>query len=229
MTDVACPTCGHSFVVHDAHLNAIVDCPNCKLSLRIQDNITPERSPEASPRQRRFQHPTALSVRQTQSHAKSQPPRALDPALAVGGVVAIVLFGVVVYGVSQRSIRPTSTSPSGTYDSYSSPDSSVFPERRAGVTRDDVRQTLREMESNVPQTLKEMEDDLPDIMADLEREMMRDAHKFGLSPSDVRAQVRDIETGAREQIRGIEGDVRKEIRGMEDDVWQELQRVERGY
>jgi Zn-finger nucleic acid-binding protein len=84
--------------------------------------------------------------------------------------------------------------------------------------RSHVRQTLQDMEDNVPETLQEMEDSLPDVMADMEARMMEDAAKYGLSPSDVRAQLREIEAGAREQIRGMEDEVRDQIRGMEDEV-----------
>jgi hypothetical protein len=100
---------------------------------------------------------------------------------------------------------------------------SAMPSRANSTVRTRVRKTLREMEDNVPKTLKSMEDNLPEVMADMEKRMMQDAGKYGLSPSDVRAQLRDIEADARKQIRGMEGDVRSQIHGMEDDVVQSLQ------
>lgn len=156
----------------------------------------------------------------------TDPPRVPQLAVPIGSVIAIVILILAVYGLSTSSSSTDTSSPSPEYDSYSLPDSPLLPERRVGVTREDVRRTLREMESNVPKTLQEMEDSLPDTMADLEREMMRDAHKYGLSPSEVRAQLREIQSGTRDQIRGMEDDVKREIRNMEDDVLRELQRLE---
>ncbi|MHB8969716.1 MAG: cell envelope integrity protein TolA [Pirellulaceae bacterium] len=95
------------------------------------------------------------------------------------------------------------------------------------MIRSRVRQTLQEMEDNVPQTLQEMEGNLPDTMADMEARMMKDAAKYGLSPSDVRSQLRDIEAGARKHIRGMEDDVRAHIRGLEDEVVDSLRKSRR--
>lgn len=135
-----------------------------------------------------------------------------------GGLVALVILGASVFFATKSSSITPAVSKS----------SSWFPERRAGISRDDVRQTLREMEAEVPNTLREMERNLPSTMADLERGMMKDANKFGLSQSEVQSQLREIENGARQQIRGMESEVKQQIRGMEDDVMRELQRIERG-
>jgi ElaB/YqjD/DUF883 family membrane-anchored ribosome-binding protein len=105
----------------------------------------------------------------------------------------------------------------------------LFEESRMGVTRSDVRDTLRDAENRVPDTLRDIESRLPQRTADIEREMMRNASKYGLSASDVRAQVQAIESQARQQVRGMEGDVRRQIRNSEDDVWENLRRMERGY
>jgi hypothetical protein len=93
--------------------------------------------------------------------------------------------------------------------------------------RSHVRETISEMDKNVPNTLQEMEDNIPDIMADMEASMMKDAAKYGLSPSDIREQMREIEAGARGQIRESEDDVRAQIRGMEDEVVDSLQESRR--
>jgi hypothetical protein len=106
---------------------------------------------------------------------------------------------------------------------------SLFQETRAGVTREDVRQTLREMEDNVPDTLREMQANVPDVMRDMERQMMKDAHKYGLSHSEVRSQIRDIERQTRSNIWDMEDDVRQNIRDLEEPVWEQLRRIERGY
>ena len=101
--------------------------------------------------------------------------------------------------------------------SYSTP-----PFDSEAALRSRVKDTLQDMEDNVPQTLQSIEDNLPDVMADMEEQMMKDAAKYGLSPAEVRAQLRDIEAKAREQIRGMEDDVREQIRGMEDDMMDSL-------
>lgn len=59
-------------------------------------------------------------------------------------------------------------------------------------------------------------------MAEIERQMMQDASKYGLSPSEIRTQLRELEAGTRQEVRGMEDDVIREIRKMEDDVWREL-------
>ena len=96
------------------------------------------------------------------------------------------------------------------------------PPSTSNVSRDHVRKTLQEIEDNVPETLREMEAKLPDIMADMKQQMMRDAGKYGLSASEVREQLQEIEAAARGQIRGMESDVRQNIRDMEDGVLNEL-------
>jgi hypothetical protein len=101
----------------------------------------------------------------------------------------------------------------------------LIEESRAGVTRSDVRDQLREMERNVPSILDDMESHVPDMMADMEREMMRDAYKYGLSPSDVQAQIRSMEYESRQQIRDMKGDVRRQIRDLEEPTWEVLRKV----
>jgi len=108
----------------------------------------------------------------------------------------------------------------GTYSAAPTYSSSYFDSD--ATLRSRVRETLQDMEDNVPDTLESMEDSLPAVMADMEAQMMKDAAKYGLSPSEVRAQLREIEAGAREQIRGMEDDVRDQIRGMEDEVIESL-------
>jgi hypothetical protein len=93
---------------------------------------------------------------------------------------------------------------------------------RPAFTREQVRDTLREMEDNVPDTLREMESNVPDVIENMREHMIKDAEKYGLSKSDVELQLRDIEAAARDQIRGMESDVRKNIRNMEDDVLNQL-------
>ena len=104
----------------------------------------------------------------------------------------------------------------------------LFEESRLGITRSDIRDQLRGMERHVPDTLRDMESRLPQYSADLEREMMNNANKYGLSPAEIRAQMREIESQAREQIRGMDGDVRRQIRDLEEPTWEELRRIERG-
>jgi hypothetical protein len=106
---------------------------------------------------------------------------------------------------------------------------SLFEETRMGVTRDDVRCHLRNMENNVPSVLHDMESNVPDVMHRMESEMMSNAYKYGLSSSDVRAQLQEIEWQSRQQIRNMEPEVRQNIRSMEEPVWEDLRRLERGY
>ena len=78
-------------------------------------------------------------------------------------------------------------------------------------SREDVRRTLREMESRVPQTLSEIESNIPSTMAQIERQMLQDASKYGLSHDDVKAQLRDIEQAVRQQIKEMGPDVKRSI------------------
>lgn len=105
----------------------------------------------------------------------------------------------------------------------------LFEESRVGITRSDIRDVLGDMESRVPQVLRDTESRLPQVTADIEREMLKNAHKYGLSASDIRAQMNDLERQSREQIRGMDDDVRREIRAMEEPIWNDLRRIERGY
>ena len=63
---------------------------------------------------------------------------------------------------------------------------------------------------------------MPDTVREVERNMMRDAADYGLSPSDVSEQMQELEAETRREIRQMEPDVRQQIRGMEDGVWEEL-------
>jgi ElaB/YqjD/DUF883 family membrane-anchored ribosome-binding protein len=74
-----------------------------------------------------------------------------------------------------------------------------------------------------------MQANVPDVMRDMERQMMKDAHKYGLSHSEVRSQIRDIERQTRSNIWDMEDDVRQNIRDLEEPVWEQLRRIERGY
>ena len=98
----------------------------------------------------------------------------------------------------------------------------VVPRLTGTLTRDDVRATLREMEDNVPETLRDMEDNIPTVIADMESEMMKNAGEYGLSASDVRDQMQQVESSARQQIKDMEPEVRQQIRDMEDEVMRQL-------
>ena len=144
---------------------------------------------------------------QSESKSSHQTP-------AIAGVIGIAVAALIFVSVFMNGDEPSSPS---NFDL-----TPAIPRLTGTVTRDDVRRTLRDMEDRVPDTLRDMEDNLPDVMADMEREMMKNASEYGLSSSDVRDQMRDIEASAREQIRGMESDVRQNIRDMEDDVMRQL-------
>jgi hypothetical protein len=154
-----------------------------------------------------------LSLRESPVKApKAAPARKQQPGLITGiGIVVAVLCFVGRQQLGLFAINPRA----------------LFEESRAGVTRSDVRDVIRDAESRVPDTIRDAESYLPQISADIEREMMKNAH--GMSASDVRAIVREMEAQSRQQLRGMEGDVRREIRGMEEPVWENLRRIERGY
>lgn len=152
-----------------------------------------------------------------ESPIEASPLRKQQPGLITGiGIVVALLF---LAGWMRPAFVP----------GFAANPRALFEESRAGVTRSDVRDVLRDMENRVPDVLRDSESRLPQISADIEREMLKNAHKYGLSDSDVRAQVREMEAQSRQQIRGMDDDVRREIREMESKVWDELRRIERGY
>jgi hypothetical protein len=71
---------------------------------------------------------------------------------------------------------------------------------RLGITRDDIRRTIRDIEAQVPDTMRE-----------IRSQVMRDAPTYGLSPTDVESQMRELEAETRRQIRGMEEDVWREV------------------
>lgn len=132
-------------------------------------------------------------------------------AAVLGGVVAFKLVGLV-------ESKPQTPSQGNTTWGE------LFPGHRMEVTRDDVRQVIREMEANVPEAIREMELLVPDTMREIEASMMQDAAKYGLSASEVREQMWQLEADTRRQIRDMEPAVRQQIREMEYDAWESLGR-----
>lgn len=136
------------------------------------------------------------------------------------GTMVTVVFLFLVYRVGTGLVLgPDSSRDSD--NSFAADVSAVYPglfrESDASL-RGRVRDTLQTMEDHVPETIQSMEGHLPKVMADIEARMMADADKYGLSRTEVRKQIREMEAGARENIIGMEDDAREHIRGMEDDV-----------
>jgi len=75
-----------------------------------------------------------------------------------------------------------------------------------------IHQSIKqEMQNNVPRVLRDTENEVPKVLADMQRHML----EAGMSPDEVREQLKGLEEAARKEIRDSEPEVRRLINDLD--------------